>query len=113
MKYVNLTSHEINIYAKQTDDTTKFVQTVKPDGTVARVATVAKLQFTTNDGVPFYRNTTGKVQGLPQTVDGVVFIVSTQVRLAVPDRIGDVASPGDLLRDDKGNPIGCIGLVIN
>jgi translation initiation factor 2 gamma subunit (eIF-2gamma) len=46
----------------------------------------------------------GEVVGLPDPIEGTIFIVSALVRLAVPHRT-DVASPGpgDLVRDAGGN----------
>ena len=42
----------------------------------------------------------------------VLLIVSAMVRQALPDR-KDLASPGDLVRDENGAVIGCGNLIIN
>jgi hypothetical protein len=62
--------------------------------------------------IPLVSVSYGKVEGLPEGVPGTLFVVSALVRAAVPDRT-DVASPGDLVRDEKGAVIGCRNLVVN
>lgn len=44
--------------------------------------------------------------------EGIYLLVSAMVREALPLR-KDLVSPGQLLRDDDGNVIGCLGLVGN
>ncbi len=105
MSIVNLTPHALNVV------TSGGVTTIKPDGTVARCATTSTPAGEAA-GIPLSRTTYGKVIGLPDPVPGVIFVVSALVRAAVPHR-GDVASPGDLVRDAAGNVIGCRGLVVN
>lgn len=51
----------------------------------------------------------GKVEGLPDPQPGVLFIVSRLVLQACPERT-DLVAPGDLVRDENGNVIGCNGL---
>lgn len=102
---VNLTPHALNVH------TDTGVHTFSPSGTVARCATTTT-QVGDLDGIPLFSTTFGAVQDLPDPQDGVVFVVSALVRQAVPHR-KDVASPGDLVRDDKGNPVGCKGLTVN
>jgi hypothetical protein len=102
MAFVNLTPHPIVIVDGPT---------VPPSGTVARV-TSSSINVRIIDGVAFSRVSFGEVVGLPDPVPGDTFIVSAMVRSAVPHR-DDVASPGDLVRDDAGNVIGCRGLIVN
>jgi len=101
-KFINLTPHEINVVGGPS---------FPPSGKVARVtATVTPAgEF---GGVALSRTTFGEVDGLPAPVDGTIFVVSALVRSAVPDR-RDVASPGDLVRGEDGQPIGCRGLIVN
>ena len=57
----------------------------------------------------------GEVSGLPEpeteteTEDPIVFVTSGMVNASVPQR-RDVTSPGELVRDADGKPIGCKGL---
>ena len=64
------------------------------------------------DGIQFVKKTYGKVAGLPDKEDGVMYIVSMMVRQALPNR-NDLASPGDIIRDEYGQITGCLNLVIN
>jgi len=100
--FVNLTPHPI-----------VFVDgpTVPPSGNVARVASTPK-EVGKHDGVSLKYPNWGFVQGLPDPVDGVMYIVSAMVRERVVGRT-DVASPGDLVRDEKGTVVGCRDLVVN
>jgi hypothetical protein len=56
----------------------------------------------------------GGIIGLPEPAEGVGFIVSRLVR-ETADRDGriDLFSPGELIRNVDGQPIGCKGLVCN
>ena len=103
MRFINLTPHIINVYTADKE----LVLSVPSDG-VARCATV-KNEVGMVDGVPLFETTYGEVTGLPAFDPDAILIVSLLVRQAVPKRI-DVFSPGELLRDDSGQPIGCIGL---
>lgn len=49
------------------------------------------------------------VTGLPEPQEGTIYVVSYITAQAVPDR-KDVFFPGDPVRDDEGNLIGCAGL---
>jgi hypothetical protein len=76
---------------------------------IARCAEEAQL-VEQIDGVCLYDMKYGEVTGLPE--EGTMYIVSQLVRQAIPERL-DVASPGPLVRNDSGNPVGCKGLVCN
>jgi hypothetical protein len=105
MNLVNLTPHEVILCGQQ----------IKPDGTLARVATTRKQTGTVDvDGtsVPIYRTVLGAVTGLPTEQDGVGYIVSAMVRSAAPER-RDLYSPADLQRDKDGAVIGCGSLDSN
>jgi hypothetical protein len=119
MKYTNLTPHTINVFRAVvggeggTTGEHVQVQAIAPSGQVARVAQSNTYCWTdTTTGIDMYRAEYGAVTGLPEHEEGVMLIVSGMVREAASDR-SDVCSPGDLLRDDAGKPIGCIGLFIN
>ena len=59
--------------------------------------------------IPFYESFYGEAENLPEKDDNNVYIVSKMVVDAFPER-DDIYYPGELLRDDKGNIIGSIGL---
>jgi hypothetical protein len=105
MDIKNLTPHALNIV------TPEGVVTVAPSGMVARCSTTVTPAGVVN-GIPLTRTVFGAVVNLPDPVDGILLVVSALVRGAVPER-GDVASPGELVRDEAGQPVGCRGLVVN
>jgi len=109
-KIVNLTPHAITIVGPSGP-----TMTIPPSGVVARVATTPSPagEVAAVEGVvALHRVAFGEVQGLPGEEAETIFVVSALVRAAVPHR-GDVASPGDLVRGEDGQPIGCRGLIIN
>lgn len=107
MKLINLTPHQIDIH------TTDGVLSLPPSGQVARVSQtstlVGPLDVDGGHTVVVNRRRMGAVTGLPDQVDGTALVVSALVAAAVPGR-ADVFSPGDLVRDSSGKPIGCQGL---
>ena len=111
-RLVNLTPHEVVIHHYGT------VTTIAQSGVVARVAQTAWAVRTAWDAVsqtqciPLVRAEYGPVEGLADPVEDTIYIVSSMVRLAVPDR-SDVASPADLVRDAAGKIVGCKALEIN
>ena len=105
MKTVNLTPHTVNILA---EDGTP-VLSVEPAGQVARISATRQLVAIGQNGVPFYQTTYGNVSGLPDPEADTIYIVSGIVRAAMPERI-DLWQPGELLRNEAGQPVGCIGL---
>ena len=110
---INLTPHSITII------TESGTATVLPSGQVARVAATfsrpespaSNVVFHGEALVPLFRRTFGSVEGLPAPVVGVVLIVSALVAQANPRT--DVVSPGELVRDANGQPVGCRGLVVS
>ena len=102
MNFINLTPHTINIV---TDNGTI---NVSPSGNVARVATSYKIVAFINN-VPIYECDYGDLTGLPEANGVDYYIVSGMVKTAVPHRT-DVFSPGELVRDENGKPVGCRGL---
>jgi hypothetical protein len=106
MKLVNLTPHTINIVGGEGGSVA-----IPPSGKVARCATKT-VPVGTAEGIALSRISYGEVVDLPDPEEGTLFVVSALARAAKPDRT-DVASPGDLVRDESGQPIGCRGLVVN
>jgi len=104
MKLVNVTPHTINIHANNK------VTTIAPSGTVARVAATSEIVQTISD-IPIKSTKFGALENLPEPIEGTLFIASMLVASsAVALGRSDVVSPGSLIRDDKGQPIGCDGL---
>lgn len=99
MNFVNLTPHTIN------EVTTG--QSFAPSGIVARVAT-RKSKLYEHAGIPVYKTELGVVEGLPDPVKDTIYIVSALTLNKCGSR-SDVVSPGNLQRDEKGQPIGCLG----
>lgn len=101
--FVNLTPHTLNIHHPC------GVFSLPPSGEVARVATVeVDAAPVGHTAIPTVITSYGEVTGLPDPVAGVMLIVSGMVASASPR--GDVMSPGPLVRDEGGRPIGCRGL---
>lgn len=103
---VNLTPHEINVVCVDGS-----VKSFKPSGKVARVDSKSTL-LRELDGIEYFQDVMGNVIDLPPEQPDTLFLVSMMVRLAFPNR-KDLVSPGDLIRDVKGQPTGCKGLKIN
>jgi hypothetical protein len=111
VELVNLTPHRLNIL---TPDGTLVIE---PSGTVARVATLTRPGPTLlpdgikqgQIGIPTVFTRYGEIEDLPRPHVGTTFIVSGMVAALVPHR-ADVYSPGPLVRDDNGRPIGAQGL---
>lgn len=100
---INLTPHILNIVHGD------LITEVKPEEKPARVSSKVEVVGYINDNIPLYDTIYGDVIDLPAQQDGVIYVVSRIVKNCVPDR-KDVLVPGNLLRDDKGNVIGCNGL---
>ncbi|MFA5625765.1 MAG: hypothetical protein WC966_12050 [Bradymonadales bacterium] len=110
IEIVNLTPHEISVVVIPG----ALSRELPPSGQVARVTeTMEKIvPSPLGKGCPVFRATYGEVEGLPAPAPGVAYVVSGLVRAAVPNR-KDVFSPGKLIRDENGQPIGCQGLIGN
>ena len=124
MYVVNLTPHGVNVEMKN-GSWAHF----PPSGQVARVGTTltaveidsypaAVQELGRHYGAPvgaeiaIRTSQFGEVVGLPESEEGTVFIVSALVRQAVPSRL-DVLSPGEPIRNDAGQTIGCDGFTVN
>lgn len=106
MEFINLTLHPIVI---------EGVGTFPPSGQVARVIKDKCVSAGEIGGVQIRRKIRNGVEGLPKPEDGKVFIVSSMVRYAVPDRT-DVFSPDigpGAVRDKDGTVIAVRGLLGN
>ena len=100
MQIINLTPHTIN----ETTTGTSF----KPSGIVARVATKQIQVDTIPNNIPVYETTFGEVVGVPDEQENVMYIVSAMCLNAMANR-EDLIAPGNLKRDENGQPVGCMG----
>jgi hypothetical protein len=107
-KLINLTPHKLVIYDEQGES---IITELEPSGAVARCA-VESVQVGEVNSVPIFSTQFGEVKDLPKPEAEKMYIVSLLVRSALPNR-RDLASPGELIRDAEGKPIGCKGLNIN
>jgi hypothetical protein len=99
-KYINLTTHDL------VEVTSGMV--IKPSGTIARVKQ-STTKVATHATIPIYSSIFGDVEGLPDPVEGTIYIVSSLTMNAIDSTRIDVVSPGNLQRDTAGKPIGCVG----
>lgn len=108
----NLTPHEVKIYKLNGTAPDLDVVIEANEGIVARVSCEYQKVDKQVDGIDLYRPVFGEVTSLPEYSEGTYLLVSAMVREALPLR-SDLVSPGQLLRDDDGNVVGCLGLVGN
>ena len=102
-KIKNFTPHPINIC----DNAGVVIRTIQSEGLVRlKAETVSAGEI---DGVPTSKTVFGKAEGLPEFEKGVFYIVSQLVKSALPQR-NDLLVPAEVVRDDKGNIIGCKSL---
>lgn len=87
---------------------------VIPSTGVARATQEAPVAAPEVDGIPTTEPVRyGAVEGLPD-FDGVhgyiVSLVTVQAARASRRTVADLFTPGDLVRDEKGQPVGCLSL---
>lgn len=104
MNIINLTPHSLNIH----DENGEHIVTVPPSGTVARIEVERRLTGEQDD-IPLFETIAGDCDELPAPQADTIYVVSGFVRATVPDRV-DVFQPGELLRNDAGQVVGCVGL---
>lgn len=101
----NLTPHDIDIVDKNGNLIVRH-KAISPS---ARVEQLVKFVGFTSDGTAFFESTFGEVKGLPEPTENTVWIVSSIVKAALPER-KDLVSPSGFIRNDKGMIIGATGL---
>ena len=104
---VNLTPHKVTVVSKDGSVIASFL----PSGVVARMS-VTDEKIGEVEGIDIYKSQFGDVEDLAEVEDCTMFIVSRIVRTGNPDR-SDLLSPGTLVRNAEGQPVGCLGLVSN
>ena len=102
----NFTPHNVVIVINVS---TKIV--IPSDGIARVTETKTATPSIDVDGVVIetFVSTFGEVENLPPQEDGVMVIVSAMVASAAKDR-NDLLVPGELVRDNDGNIIGCKSL---
>ena len=103
MNFVNLTPHALNII--QEDGS---VYTLPASGQVARVDAKRTVAYVM-DGIEIFETVFGEVTGLPEPDYNNIYIVSAMVAQRCKHR-ADLYSPGELVRNDAGQVVGCRGL---
>ena len=103
-KIINCTPHPVTIC----DAEGNTLRVIESNGNPIRLAakTVPAGEF---DGIPLSRTEFGEPVNLPEPEEGTLFIVSQIVKNAIPGR-SDLVVPAEVLRDDKGQIVGCQSL---
>lgn len=108
MTLVNLTPHDVNFCSASGE----VFLTIPPSGEVARVSEIRVHVGDMDIGdacIPINKVKFGEVVGLPEPKSSVVFITSSKVRDACPNR-HDILVPDEYVRDAQGKIIGCQAL---
>ena len=102
VNFVNLTPHTLNVV-----DRNGKVHNIEPSGIVARVETT-KMVVGSTDGFGLTAEVTGSVINVPEPEWLTLYIVSRVVAAQLTDRT-DILVPGEFIRDEAGNIVGCNG----
>lgn len=106
---INCTPHAIVV-----DNNNGFTTTYSISEYVARVESSIELHTEFNNGLAFYKQSFGEIQGLPLEKEGTLLIVSAMVLSANKSRKDLIAPLTDSTakRNDKGHIISVVGFVI-
>lgn len=107
---LNLTPHPIRLYSNEREDGIDDLEphlreVIEPEATPARLATIELGGSSWPELVEF-----GHAQNLPPKKDGMQYIVSLVVALALTDRRSDLLVPYREVRNASGTVIGCRSL---
>lgn len=100
--FVNATPHALNIVQRD-----GAVLTIEPSGICPRCSSTEVIDQAIGL-IDITKQTLGEVEGLPEEIPGVFFVVSRLVASAAGRN--DLLVPGQGIRDDQGRIIGCKGL---
>lgn len=103
---VNLTPHKVTIVKE--DGT--LIQEFESEGVVRLMQNT--MEVSTINNIPITKTFFGEPEGLPKEKPNVYYIVSRMVLEACKNR-EDLLVPNEIIRDDKGNIIGCKSLANN
>ena len=104
---INKTPHAVYII----DDNNQVVRTYEKTEGQIRLSVKTVRVGILPDGTPISKTEFGEPEGLPEFQEGVFYIVSQIVKNALPERT-DLVVPAEVVRDEKGNIIGCKSLGI-
>lgn len=104
--FINCTPHPINLISLEGS-----IMTLPKGDVVPRLAQSTKNVDVVN-GVTITETYFGETQDLPEPQEEVFLIVSRLILSANPSR-KDLLVPNELVRDEKGNIIGCKSLARN
>lgn len=91
------------------------ITTIQPEPVPARVREVLTpkgIVIFNGVSIPRFTPSYGEVTGLPERKADIFYIVSNQVRQALPER-GDLFSPCKYIRNEQGNVIAAEGVIYN
>jgi hypothetical protein len=101
MNIINLTPHDVT-------ETTSGI-TYPASGIIARLDHKDKLISSVN-GTPVYQKLYGEVRNLPEPTPNTLYLVSgIMIDVARQQGRTDLLAPGRLMKDSKGNVLGCKG----
>lgn len=107
MRIVNLTAHEVRLFAGD-----QVTMTWPPSGVVARIreraTPLSPLETTEGSAARMWASYDGEVDGLPDPQPRVRYLVSRVLAAAVPRP--DLSFPWGEVRDDAGQIVGCRAL---
>ena len=109
-KMINMTPHEIAVYAA---DKEQVLFKVPAEGIIPRVSTTQETVGDIN-GVPVRKNTYGTVENFPGPQPDTIYIVSAMVLSALAGTRSDVVAPdtgAGSVRDEGGRIVGTTGFV--
>jgi len=105
MTIVNKTPHAVNII----NQNNQVVRTYQKGDSQIRLAVKIVQDVPLVDGTPTSRTNFGEPEGLPDFKEDTFYIVSQLVKSALPERT-DLLVPAEVVRDEKGNIVGCKSL---
>lgn len=85
----------------------KIARVIEPSGQVARVAMTEEV-IGEEDGITVVQNRYGEPQDLPTPQTGIIYIVSALVATAA--KRNDLRVPARMVRNEAGQPVGCLAL---
>ena len=106
VKVVNCTPHDVNLITENGSIT------FPRSGIIPRLTEQqVKINSINSNGIEIdiMKKSFNEVEGLPEPQENTIYIVSALVAGAAKDR-DDLVIPNDIVRDDKGNIIGCKNL---